>query len=277
MSNSGQQLQAASKKFGIQAAKDALKSEEIAKAFRAVLDQEAGGFIMSITNLISSKAFEDVEVSSVLGSAMVAATLRLPVVASLGFAAIIPYWSGKRKVKEAQFQIMKDGYMQLALRTGLYNIINADAYYEEEVERINRMSGALELKPDFVIGPDSKVAGYFSYLRLNEGYEHQFWKPIDWIRNHAQRYSKSLENGLWVSDFDKMALKTVLKLNIKHFGIMSTALNMAHTADQAIAKLNDAGGIDYEYPDNPEEEKPEQPEAPKSKEEEIKEKLGKKS
>ncbi|HQT90956.1 MAG TPA: recombinase RecT [Candidatus Kryptobacter bacterium] len=267
MSNSGQALQASQQKFGIKAAKELLKSDEIAKAFHAVLDQEAGGFLMSVTQLISNKNFEDVEVSSVLGAAMVAATLRLPVVPSLGFAAIIPYFNGKRKVKEAQFQIMKNGYVQLALRTAQYNIINADAYYEGEVERINRMTGAIELKPDFVIGPDSKVAGYFSYIRLNSGYEHQFWKPIEWLEAHGKRYSKSYF-GLWTSDFDKMALKTVLKLNIKHYGEMSTALEMAQRADQSVARLTDAGAIDYDYPDNPEDEEGEI-EAPKSKEETI--------
>lgn len=274
MSNSGQALQTQAQKFGIKAAKELLKSDEIVKAFRAVLDQEAGGFIMSITNLISKKDFEDVEVSSVLGAAMVAATLRLPVVPSLGFAAIIPYYNGKRKVKEAQFQIMKDGYVQLALRTGSYNIINADAYYEGEIDKVNRMTGALELKPDFVIGPDSQVAGYFSYIRLNDGYEHQFWKPVEWLKAHGQRYSKSYDKGLWVSDFDKMALKTVLKLNIKHFGIMSTALNMAHNADQAVAKLNDAGGITYDYVDSAESDEEGGPKELQSKEEQIKMKLG---
>ncbi len=274
MSNSGQQLEAASKKFGIRAAKDALKSEEIAKAFRAVLDQESGGFIMSIAHLISNKAFEDVEVSSVLGAAMVAATLRLPIVASLGFAAIIPYWSSKRKVKEAQFQIMKDGYIQLALRTGEYNVINAGPVYRGELMKLDRKTGELELDPNFSVGHDSETIGYFSYFRLNKGFEHALYMSTEELVAHSKRYSKSFDTGLWVSDFDKMAIKTVLKLNIKHFGVMSTALNMAHTADQSIARLNDAGEIDYEYTDNPEEEKPENwLSAPKSKEEEIKEKL----
>lgn len=270
MSDSGQNLEKQSVNFGIKAVKDRLKEDAVIKAFEAVLQQEAGGFLMSVTNLVSKREFENVEVSSVLGAAMVAATLRLPIVASLGFAAIIPYYNGKRKLKEAQFQVMKDGYIQLALRTGAYNVINAGRVHKGELLRLDRKTGELELDPDFVVGPDSQVVGYFSYLRLNEGFEHALYMSTDELIAHGRRYSKSYESGLWTNDPEKMYLKTVLKLNIKHYGIMSTQLNMAQTADQATAKLNAAGAIDFEYADTDELGAIE---PPKSKEEEIKKKL----
>ena len=271
MSDSGQNLERQSTGFGIKAVKDWLSKDAVKRAFENVLQQEAGGFLMSVSALVSKKEFENVEVSSVLGSAMVAATLRLPIVPTLGFAAIIPYYNSKRQVKEAQFQIMKDGYIQLALRTGEYNIINAGPVYRGELMRLDRKTGELELDPNFIVGSDSQAIGYFSYLRLNTGFEHSLYMSTEELIAHGKRYSKSYGTGLWTSDPEKMYLKTVLKLNVKHHGIMSTALNMAHTADQATAKLAADGAIDFEYPDN--EDVPAQIEPPKSKEEEIKKKL----
>lgn len=269
MSDSGIEL-SKSANYGIKAVKDKFREEAVIKAFEAVLQQEAGGFLMSVTNLVSKKDFDGVEVSSVLGAAMVAATLRLPVVASLGFAAIIPFNNKKRGVKEAQFQIMKDGYIQLALRTGEYNVINAGPVYRGELMRLDRKTGELELDPNFVVGPNSQIIGYFSYFRLNKGFEHALYMSTEELIAHGKRYSQSYDSGLWTKDPEKMYLKTVTKLNVKHYGIMSTALNMAHQADQATAKLNAAGTVDFEYADN--EDAPEI-EPPKSKEEEIKKKL----
>jgi recombination protein RecT len=270
MSDSGKELEKQATNFGIKAVKDRLNSDAVKKAFENVLQQEAGGFLMSVTNLVSKKEFDGVEVSSVLGAAMIAATLRLPVVASLGFAAIIPYWNSKARVKQGQFQVMKDGYIQLALRTGAYNVINAGPVYRGELLQLDRKTGEIELDPGFVRGPDSTVMGYFSYLRLNGGFEHALYMSQEELIAHGKRYSQSYESGLWTKDPEKMYLKTVLKLNIKHYGIMSTQLNMAQTADQSVAKLNDAGEVDFGYADG---EEPEKLESPKSKEEDIKKKL----
>lgn len=87
-----------------------------------------------------------------------------------------------------------------------------------------------------------------------------FWTVND-VEAHAQRYSQSYRkykksgnknDAIWALQFDKMAEKTLLKLLISKYGIMSTEMQQAVVSDQS--KLNidlDTGEENIEYIDNP--------------------------
>lgn len=64
---------------------------------------------------------------------------------------------------------------------------------------------------------------------------------------HAKRYSASYRNGwsssIWKSDFDKMAMKTMLRQLISRFGTMSVEMQTAYTSDQAV--IREDGTPDY--------------------------------
>ncbi len=72
------------------------------------------------------------------------------------------------------------------------------------------------------------------------------------LRAHAKRFSKTYQRnfGLWVNDFNGMALKTVTKLNLSKNAPLSieTPLSKALIYDQA--KINDAETLDVDYVDN---------------------------
>ena len=61
------------------------------------------------------------------------------------------------------------------------------------------------------------------------------------IKAHGKRYSKSFNYGgsVWSSDFHGMALKTVLKRLLSHYGILSIDMHRAVEADQGV--VLDAG------------------------------------
>jgi recombination protein RecT len=73
---------------------------------------------------------------------------------------------------------------------------------------------------------------------------------------HGKKYSKSYSSGVWKSDFDSMALKTVLKLLLSKFGILSVEMQRAITMDQAEVKgeintVEDIDAAEVAYVDNP--------------------------
>lgn len=94
---------------------------------------------------------------------------------------------------------------------------------------------------------DEPIVGYYAYYELLNGAKKTLYWPIEKIRQHGQKYSKTYSGGLWKNQFDDMAKKTMLKQLIGKWGIMSTELEMASKYDQAVVKNN--GSPDYV--DNP--------------------------
>ena len=76
------------------------------------------------------------------------------------------------------------------------------------------------------------------------------------IKEHAGRYSKTYQRGggVWKDNFDAMAKKTVLKLLLSKFGILSIEMQRAQTFDQSSIKsdltVTDVDEAEIEYMDN---------------------------
>jgi recombination protein RecT len=135
-------------------------------------------------SLVSSKTnYRDVDPNSVIASAMIAATLDLPINPNLGFAYIIPY------SKVAQFQMGYKGYIQLALRSGQYKSINATEIHEGELISRNRITGEIIIDEDQK--KSDKIIGYVSYFRLMNGFEKTLYMTVDEVTSHGKKYSKS--------------------------------------------------------------------------------------
>ena len=124
----------------VQSLKEMLNSEYAKKRFMEVMGEKSAAFLASVLNAAQKNPeLAKCDPQSVLSSAMVAATLDLPIDSNLGFSAIVPY-NTKRRDKDgmeywvslAQFQIMYKGFIQLALRSGQYKTINVSPIYEDE-------------------------------------------------------------------------------------------------------------------------------------------------
>lgn len=222
-----------------------VSNEDIKKKFSDVLGKKANGFIASLITA-SKNDLKDVEPNSVLKSAMTAATLDLPIDKNLGFAYILPYNNKKTGIKEAQFQLSYKGYIQLAIRSGQYKTINAIEIYENEIARTNRLTGEVEFNEnDSQINRD-KVVGYMAYFKLINGFEKAIYMSKEEMEAHAKKYSQSysskkdwvVKSSLWTTDFDSMALKTILKRLISKYGIMSIEMQTAVLNDQAVIDEN---------------------------------------
>lgn len=217
--------------------------------FNDVLGKGASAFTASVMSLVNATpALQEADPMTVLGAAMTAATMKLPINPNLGFAYIIPYKNRGRM--EAQFQMGWKGFVQLAMRTGQYKTINAGPVYEGQIEDIDFITGEIvrgRKKSDTVIG-------YVAYFQLINGFSKTLYMSKEDCLKHAQTFSKSYKygGGVWKTNFDAMATKTVLKQLISKYGIMSIdmqgeALARAIESDQAI--IGEDGAL--HYADNP--------------------------
>ena len=232
-------------------------SQDVVKSrFNDILGKNANAFMSSIISATKANpSLGDCEPNSVISSAVIAATLNLPIQSNLGFAHIVPYNqkdSSGNQVKVAQFQMGYKGFIQLALRTAQYKNINASEVYEGELVNHDRITGEVEL--DTKKKKSNKVIGYVAYFKLINGFEKMLYLTREQVEGHGSKYSKSYSNkyGRWQQDFDSMALKTVIKLLLSKYGILSVDMQTAITVDQAIIK--DAETMDIEYVDSREEE-----------------------
>src|SRR5690606_15379269 len=233
-----------------------LASPAVRSRLEVVLVKRAPQYMTSIVNLYNSEAqLQKCDPMTVISSAIVAASLDLPVDRNLGYAWIVPYYDRKTKSYRAQFQLGYKGYIQLALRSGQYRYINAIPVRKGELKKWNPLTEEIEI--DFEARESDEVIGYAAFFELLNGFRKTvYWKKED-VESHRQKYSKS---GFgWENDWDAMALKTVIKSLLSRWGILSVEMQKAVIEDDE-ERLNppadDVVEIEAEKPDVPENDEP---------------------
>ena len=216
-----------------------IKSPAVKDRFAEVLKTKGDSFLASVLTTVNNSALlQKAEPTTILSAAMVAASLELPIVPSLGFAALVPFRDGKTGVCVCQFQIMARGLVQLALRTGQYRKIEVESVRTGEIKSRNRFTGEIE----FGEPTDNNVVGYLGFFELCNGFRKFLYMTNEEINEHAQKYSQTAKRGygLWVDNFEAMAKKTVLKLLLAKWGPLSVEMQTALLRDQTAETDNNA-------------------------------------
>ncbi len=252
--------------------KQIISSDTVKKKFTEVLGQKAPQFLASITNVVAgSTQLKKCSANSIMSAAFVAATYDLPIDSNLGFSAIVPYnesvyneQTGRYdKVPRAQFQMMYKGFIQLAIRSGYYEKMNYAVVYEDELKRYNPITGEIEFVTDFSqctqreAGNESKVVGYYAWFRLKTGFTQELFMSKAAVDNHARKYSQAYKYDInnkkksskWTTDFEAMALKTVIKLLLSKWGILSVDMQRAIQDDQKVYDEDGNSGYSDNQPD----------------------------
>lgn len=213
--------------------KDAVKTK-----MNELLGSRATGFVTSVLQVTSNNVLlSKAEPMSVYNAAMTAAALDLPINQNLGFAWIVPYKG------QAQFQMGWKGYVQLAQRTGQYSRINVVKVYENQFKSFSALHE--ELEADFNVSPSGAVVGYAAYFKLINGFEKITYWSKEQASEHGKRFSQTFNNGPWKSDFDAMAMKSLLKHTLSKWGILSIEIQKANVADQAVIHDFETNDVDY--------------------------------
>lgn len=230
--------------------KDFFSRESVKQKFEELLGQRSVAYIKSLQSVVNSNGMlSQADPNTIYQAAMVAATLNLPIDQNLGLAYIIPY-NVKQKdgtyMKAAQFQIGYKGFIQLAMRSGQFKTISSAPVHEGQIVTADPLQG---YEFDWTVKSDV-VIGYAAYFKLINGFEKTLYMTVDELKRHGSKYSKTFSNqyGLWNTDFNAMANKTVLKLLLSKFAPLSVDMQTAEVTDQAI--INDADTLDVSYVDN---------------------------
>lgn len=211
---------------------DLLDRDGMRKRFDELLGKRAPQFISSIVSMVNAdknlqQAFYESPMT-VIQSSLKAAMFDLPIDQSLGYAYIVPFKNHKKdigaKKMEATFILGWKGMHQLALRTGAYKTINVVDVREGELKSYNRLTEEVDI--DFVEDEDARealpVIGYVGYYRLINGAEKTVYMSVKAITAHEKKFRKGEYQGKgWRDDWDAMARKTVYRILIGKWGVMS--------------------------------------------------------
>lgn len=243
-----------------------LDRDGLRKRFDELLGKRSPQFISSIVSMVNAdknmqQAFYEAPMT-VIQSALKAATFDLPIDQNLGYAYIVPFKNYKKdigkKVTEATFILGWKGMHQLALRTGAYKTINVVDIREGELKRYNRLTEEVDI--DFIEDETERekhpIIGYVGYYRLVNGAEKTIYMSVKAIENHEKKFRKGEYMGKgWRDDWDAMARKTVYRILIGKWGVMSIDYQTADEGRQlADVMAEDArleSAIDAEFTEIP--------------------------
>jgi len=227
-----------------------LNTAVIRKNIWDTLADKTPQFIASVASLVSATPkLKNCDKKSLLSACLIAANLDLPINPSLGFAFVIPYRQ-KDGTSLAQLQLGYKAFVQLAMRSGQYRTLNVTDVREGEIGNTNRLTGEIEFNWNQENRDDKPIIGYISYMELINGFRKMLYMTTKELEQHAGKYSQSFKSdsktmNLWKSEFGTMASKTVLKLLLSRYAPMTTDMQTAQVADQAV--ITDDG---MEYLDN---------------------------
>lgn len=256
--------QVAKKQIGVDLLKNMLNAESVQAQFKSALGKNSGTFVASVIDLYNGdKSLQQCEPKAVVMEALKAAVLHLPINKALGYAFIIPFNNNRKvkytdeqgvererweKVMEPTFQIGYKGLIQLAMRTGQYRTLNADAVYEGELRKVNKLTGEIAFDGERT---SDKVVGYFCYFELLNGFAKTLYMTVEQMAMHAKRFSKGLKKETtveslinlaalpvsdsnavgWMGNFHGMAIKTVIRNLLSKYGYLSVEMQNAIADD----------------------------------------------
>lgn len=138
----------------------------------------------------------------------------------LGHAYFVPFNkkvkgpAGEKWVKEVQFIIGYKGLLDLARRAGGIVSIGAGAIYSGDKFIYRKgFNEVLEHEPNFQ--DRGELAGFYAYATTSDGGRYADVMTLTEVNKIRDR-SKAKDSGPWVTDFEEMGKKTVLRRMCKY-------------------------------------------------------------
>ncbi|MBE3589978.1 MAG: recombination protein RecT [Firmicutes bacterium] len=185
---------------------------------------------IALTTIRQTPKLLECDQSSLLGAVMQAAQLGLEP-GLLGHCYIIPYG------REATFIVGYRGMIDLARRSGNIQSIYAQVVYQndhfvlrygldEKLEHI-----PWHLREDQAFENGGPIRGAYMVAKFKDGGHFVHYMPIQEIEAHRKR-SKAANNGPWVTDYEEMCKKTVVRAGWKWLPISVEIMRAVEATDE---------------------------------------------
>lgn len=190
-------------------------------------------FQIAVSSINTTPKLRECDPASILSCVMKCSALGLEpsAVDGLGRAYILPY--GSKTGMHAQVIIGYKGMIDLARRSGQLKSIHAQAVYDgDDFSHWEDETGQhFTFKANRDISHDPKnLTDVYVCAQLKDGgfvFETMTRKEVDAIRER----SKTKNNGPWVTDYEAMALKTVIRRSFRYLPV-SVEAQQAASADE---------------------------------------------
>lgn len=239
--------------------KNKVNGNYVQTQLRQVLKENAGTFATSLMEVYTNdRQLQTCDPNKVVQEAIKAASLKLPINKQLGYAYLLTFnnWDKqtRTKVPTPTLVIGYKGYIQLAMRTGMYRSINSGYLTEGQYAGCNLLTGDIKFNES---APESnRIEGFFAYFELTNGFRKMLYTPIRKMAKFALekspsfRYKPTPDNPLptvdelvdmanrqletgetgqvgWKGDFISMGEKTVLRHLLSKYGYLSIEMQNA--------------------------------------------------
>ena len=228
----------------------ALTDKSMSDYLAKVMGEKKTQFVSNMIAMVNNNpSLQNMPPNELINAGLQATSMDLPLEKSLGNAYVVPFKG------HPQFQVGKDGYIQLAMRTEKYKTINVCTIMNvNELQNKAFLHGEpfaiVQVKKERIEKGNNKPIGYCATFVTVWGFEKSLFMTSKEMQAFCGKYSESYKNdkygkSLWNTDFDVMAEKTVLKNLLKHYGIKSVEMNKAIISDQAVITNFDNQTMDY--------------------------------
>lgn len=178
--------------------------------------------------------------TSFLGAIMQCAQLGLEPGGAFGHAYLLPFNNRKKNCVEVQFIVGYRGMIDLARRSGQIISLSARAVYEnDEFSYEYGLDEKLHHKP-YEKGDPGRLTHVYAVAKLKDGGVQFEVMSIEQV-NAIKAQSKSATNGPWVSHFEEMAKKTVIRRLFKYLPVsieLKTAVALDERTDAGVSQDN---------------------------------------
>ena len=148
-----------------------------------IMGKNAGSFTSSMIELFSQDSnLQECDPKAVVMEAMKAAALHLPLSKSLGRAYVLPFKN--KGVATPTFVIGWKGLVDLAVRTGQYETINAICIYKGEMTGQDKLSGFIKLDG---ARESNEIVGYLGYFKLTTGFTKMVFMTVEQMAHYVQQ------------------------------------------------------------------------------------------